>query len=60
MPSGIFTDDFERDALVSLPVDIEGTSVPVGVITRSGGELPSSARALIEALRHAAGDRTET
>ena len=59
VPSGIFTDDFERDALVSLPVDIEGTSVPVGVITRSGGELPSSARALIEALRHAAGDRTE-
>ena len=59
VPSGIFTDDFERDALVSLQVDIEGTSVPVGIITRSGGELPASARTLMEALRHAARARAE-
>ena len=59
VPSGIFTDDFERDALVSLQVDIEGASVPVGIITRSGGELPASARTLMEALRHAARARVE-
>ena len=59
VPSGIFVDDLERDALVSLQVSIEGTSVPVGIITRSGGELPSSARTLIDALRSAAGARSE-
>ena len=58
VPSGIFVDDLERDALVSLEVDIEGTSVPVGIITRSGGELPASAHGLIEALRHAARARS--
>ena len=60
VPSGIFADDLERDTLVSLPVSIEGTSVPVGIITRSGGELPSSAHALIGALRDAARSRNET
>ena len=59
VPSGIFVDDLERDALVSLPVSIEGTSVPVGILTRSGGKLPSSVRTLIEALRHAADTRSE-
>ena len=58
VPSGIFVDDLERDALVSLPVRIQGTSIPVGIITRSGGELTSSARTLIDALRHAAGARS--
>lgn len=59
VPSGIFADDLERDALVSLPVSIEGTSVPVGIITRSGGQLPSSAHVLIGALRDAARSRNE-
>lgn len=54
VPSGIFVDDIERDALVSLPVNIEGTSVPVGIISRSGAELPSSAHVLMDALRDAA------
>ena len=58
VPSGIFVGEFERDALVSLQVDIEGTSVPVGIITRSGGELPASAHALIGALRDEAGTRS--
>ena len=59
VPSGIFGDDLDRDALVSLKVEIEGTSVPVGIITRSGGELPASAHGLIEALRRAARARSE-
>ncbi len=58
VPSGIFVGEFERDALVSLQVDIEGTAVPVGIITRSGGELPASAHALIGALRDEAGTRS--
>lgn len=57
VPSGIFVEEFERNALVVLQVDIEGTAVPVGIVTRSGGELPSSAHALIGALRDAAGTR---
>ncbi len=59
VPAGIFVEDLERDALVSLQVSIEGTSVPVGIITRSGSELPSSAHALIGALRDAARARSE-
>ena len=60
VPSGIFVGELERDALVSLQVDIDGTSVPVGIITRSGGELPASAYALIGALRDEAGARART
>ena len=60
VPAGIFADEFERDALVSLPVSIEGTSVPVGIITRSGSELPSSAHAVMGALRDAASSRSGT
>ncbi|MCY3642109.1 MAG: LysR substrate-binding domain-containing protein [Acidimicrobiaceae bacterium] len=59
VPSGIFVDDLERDALVSLQVNIEGTSVPVGIITRSGSQLPSSAHALMDALRDSARARHE-
>ena len=59
VPAGIFVDDFERNALVSLQVSIDGTSVPVGIITRSGAGLPSSAHALIGALRDAANARAE-
>lgn len=58
VPAGIFADELERDMLVTLQVSIEGTSVPVGIITRSGAELPSSARSLIGALRDAAGNRS--
>ena len=54
VPAGIFVEELESDALVSLQVNIEGTSVPVGIITRSGSELPSSAHALADALREAA------
>lgn len=53
VPSGIFADDIERGALVSLNLNIEGTSVPVGIISRSGSELPKSALELVEALRRA-------
>ena len=58
VPAGIFADEVERDILVALQVSIEGTSVPVGIITRSGAQLPSSARALIGALRDAASIRS--
>lgn len=60
VPSGIFSDDLESDTLVSLQLTIEGTSVPVGIITRAGGELPSSAGALINAVRRAAQARWES
>ena len=59
VPAGIFSDDLERDALLSLQVNIEGTSVPVGIITRLGAELPSSAHAVIDGLRAAASTRPE-
>ena len=59
VPAGIFAEELESDVLVSLPVNIEGTSVPVGIITRSGAELPSSAHAVIGALRDAARARSE-
>lgn len=58
VPAGIFADELERDILLALQVSIEGTSVPVGIITRSGAALPSSARALIAALRDAANGRS--
>ncbi|MYJ81478.1 MAG: LysR family transcriptional regulator [Acidimicrobiaceae bacterium] len=58
VPAGIFADELERDTLVALQVSIEGTSVPVGIITRSGAELPASAHALISALRDAARARS--
>ena len=58
VPSGIFAEELERDALVSLTVHIEGTSVPVGIITRSGAKLPASAHALASSLREAARTRS--
>lgn len=57
IPSGVFAEELERDLLVSLHVPIEGTSVPVGIITRSGAHLPASAYSLITALREAASNR---
>lgn len=60
VPAGIFAEDLRQDALVSLGVTIEGTSVPVGIITRSDAKLLSSANALIGALREAAGTRSGT
>lgn len=60
VPSGIFADDLDSDMLVSLQLDIEGTSVPVGIIARAGSELPSSADVLINAVRRAAQARWES
>ena len=57
VPAGIFVEEFESDVLVSLQVNIEGTSVPVGIITRSGAQLPASAYALMSSLREAASAR---
>ena len=57
VPADIFVEELERAALVSLRVRIEGTSVPVGIVMRSGSEVPSSARVLMCALRDAAGAR---
>ncbi|MCQ3814464.1 MAG: LysR substrate-binding domain-containing protein [Acidimicrobiaceae bacterium] len=59
VPSGIFADDLDSGVLVPLDLCIEGTSVPVGIISRSGGVLSSSALALIDALRDATHARTE-
>lgn len=59
VPSGVFADDLERNVLVSLEMNIEGTEVPVGVITRSRSELPPSVVVLMEALRGAARARRE-
>ncbi len=60
VPSGIFVEEIDRDVLVSLATTVEGTSVPVGIMTRSGAKLPSSAHALVEALREAARTRVAT
>ena len=57
VPGGIFASELERDLLVSLNTDIEGASVPVGIITRAAAQLPASALALIDELRAAAGTR---
>ena len=57
VPSGIFAEELRRDLLVSLATTIEGTSVPVGIMTRSGAEFPSSAHALVNALREFASTR---
>jgi DNA-binding transcriptional LysR family regulator len=51
VPAAVFVDDLERGDLVSLPVDIPGTAVPIGIITRSGTSQPASVGALIPALR---------
>lgn len=59
VPSGVFADDLERDVLVSLEMNIDGTSVPVGVITRSRSELPPSVAIFMDALREAARARRE-
>jgi len=59
VPWGIFADELQRGALVALPLDVGGTSVPVGVITRAGAELPAGATALIQALRDAANSRLD-
>lgn len=60
VPAGIFVEELESDALVSLQVSIEGTSVPFGIITRSGARLPSSAHALVDALRESASTRSDS
>ena len=57
VPSGVFAEELKRGLLVSLPTNVEGTSVPVGIMTRSGAELPSSAHALVNALRGTASTR---
>lgn len=58
VPSGIFADDIERGVLVSLDVDIEGSSVPVGIVTRTGSELPPGVELVVDALRDSARTRT--
>ncbi len=58
VPSGIFADDISSGVLVLVPVALEGTFVPVGLMTRTGGDLPASARSVIETIRScAAGHR---
>ena len=57
VPAGVFAEELERDLLVSLPTTVEGTSVPVGIMTRSGAKLTSSAQALVNALRETASTR---
>jgi DNA-binding transcriptional LysR family regulator len=51
VPAGVFVDDIDGGQLMRLPIDIAGTSVPVGIITRAGGDLPPSAHKLMDALR---------
>lgn len=57
VPSGVFADDLSQDVLVSLEVDIEGTLVPVGIISRSGSEMPAGVNVFIAALRDAVRSR---
>ena len=57
VPAGVFAEELERDLLVLLPTTVEGTSVPVGIMTRSGAKLTSSAQALVNALRETASTR---
>jgi LysR family transcriptional regulator of gallate degradation len=51
VPAGVFADDFERGDLVSLNIDIPGTSIPIGIITRAGADQPASVAKLVAALR---------
>lgn len=51
VPAGVFADELERGELVRLAVDVEGTAVPIGIITRQNGDLPPSAARLVDALR---------
>ncbi len=51
VPSGLFTDELERGALVALPMPVGGTPVAVGIVRRAGAELTASAAALVQSLR---------
>lgn len=55
VPAGVFADELARGELVQLPVDVEGTAVPIGIITRAAGDLPPTAARLVSALRENSG-----
>ncbi len=60
VPSGIFTDELERGSLVALPIKVGGAPVAVGIVSRAGAELTSSAAGLVDALRGAVADRLDS
>ncbi|MEM9892475.1 MAG: LysR substrate-binding domain-containing protein [Actinomycetota bacterium] len=54
VPVGIFADDLDRGDLVPLPIAIDNTAAPVGIITRAGSSPPPSVANLIASLRQVA------
>jgi len=54
--SSVVERDVESGQLVRLPIDVSGTLGPIGITTRSGGELSLPARAMLDAIRQAASE----
>ena len=51
--TGVVSRDLAGGQLIALPVDVSGTKGPIGITTRSGGDVSLTSRAMLDCIRQA-------